>query len=70
MTNLSARELEVARLVAEDLADKDIARILLLSVHTVRAYLRRIGCKVKAQDSKLARRRAISRWVEDHDKAA
>ena len=70
MTALSARELEVARLVAEDLADKDIARILLLSVHTVREYMRRVGKKVGAKDSKFARRRAICRWVEEHDKAA
>ena len=70
MTELSPRELEVARLVADDLADKEIARILLLSIHTVREYLCRIGSKLKAEDSSIARRRTISRWIEDHDKAA
>jgi DNA-binding NarL/FixJ family response regulator len=67
---LSPRELEVARLVAADLPDKAIARTLLLSIHTVREYLRRIGWKLNAEESVRARRRTITRWVELHDRAA
>lgn len=65
MTNpLSPREQEVARLVAEDLSDKDIAHILCLSVRTVQAYLDRIAGKIGASASPYSRRRTITRWVE------
>ncbi len=61
---LSPREQEVARLVAEDLADKEIAAILCISVRTVQQYLDRIGDKIKTCDSQRARRRAIRAWVD------
>ncbi|MHB1097813.1 MAG: helix-turn-helix domain-containing protein [Gemmatimonadaceae bacterium] len=65
MTNpLSPREQEVARLVAEDLSDKDIAGILRISVRTVQAYLDRIAGKIGAASSPYSRRRTITRWVE------
>lgn len=61
---LSPREAEVARLVAEDLSDKEIASILQISPRTVQAYLDRIASKLCTHDSKYSRRRAITRWVE------
>lgn len=64
---LSAREAEVARLVAQDLTDKLIADILGVSAHTVREYLDRIGRKIGAQKGRRSRRRVIARWIEAHD---
>ena len=60
---LSPRELEVARLVAEDLADKEIAQILRISVRTVHGYLDRIALKIEAHTLHISRRRAIARYV-------
>jgi DNA-binding NarL/FixJ family response regulator len=62
MTDLSAREREVARLVAEGMADKEIARDLTLSIHTVREHLARIGRKLGADEKKGSRRHAITLW--------
>jgi DNA-binding CsgD family transcriptional regulator len=67
---LSPREMEVARLVAEDLADKEIADILQISVRTVQNYLDRIGRKIATDKSVRARRRVITRWVEDAESEA
>ncbi len=44
--SLSVREFEIARLIAEDLSDKEIARRLQLEVSTVRTYLKRIFDKL------------------------
>lgn len=62
---LSAREMEVARLIAEDLADKEVADILQISIRTVQSYLDRIARKIGAVRATVARRRAIRQWVED-----
>ena len=64
---LSPRELEVARLIAEDLADKTIASILQISPHTVEAYIVRISLKIHTDRSKLARRRVITRWLKEYE---
>lgn len=64
---LSPRQLEIARLVAEDLADKEIADICQISIHTVREYLKRIAAKLAAGSSDVARRRAIARWIREHE---
>lgn len=61
---LSPREREVATLVSEDLADKEIAVILCISVRTVQSYLDSIARKIGAQDEKRSRRRVITRWIE------
>ncbi|MDB4893133.1 MAG: Bacterial regulatory protein luxR family [Gemmatimonadetes bacterium] len=61
---LSPREREVATLVSEDLADKEIALILCISVRTVHSYLDSIARKIGAQDEKRSRRRVITRWIE------
>jgi DNA-binding CsgD family transcriptional regulator len=68
MTRLSPRQMEVARLVAEDLADKEIAQILRLSIRTVHEYLDRIGARIGSSNSPHARRRAIARWVDDAER--
>ncbi len=62
---LSQREVELARLVADDLSDKEIAQILQISVHTVRHHLDNIGRKLGTQTSVKSRRRAIRAWVLD-----
>ena len=64
---LSAREMEVARLVAEDLTDKLIGDILGISTRTVQEYLDRISAKIGAKKGKRSRRRIIARWVDHHD---
>lgn len=43
---LSVRELEIARMIAGDLSDKEIARRLQVEVSTVRTYLKRIFDKL------------------------
>lgn len=62
--------MEVARLVAEDLSDKEIAPLLQISVRTVQNYLDRIGKKIGAEHSELSRRRLIARWVENAEQEA
>ncbi len=64
MSDLSPREQEVARLVAEDLADKEIAAILRISIRTVQQYLDRIAKKIKAEESRRSRRGAIRAWMK------
>lgn len=66
---LSPREMEVARLVADDLTDKEIACILRLNIRTVHEYLDRIGRKLAASDSQRSRRRVIRAWVQQLDAA-
>ncbi len=68
MGPLSARELEVARLVAEDLSDKLIGDILGISPRTVQDYLDRIGKKIGVGKGRKSRRRVIARWVERYER--
>jgi LuxR family maltose regulon positive regulatory protein len=58
---LSARELEVLRLIAEGLTNQDIAVRLYLSVHTVKAHARTIYAKlgVSSRTQAVARGRAL-----------
>jgi ATP/maltotriose-dependent transcriptional regulator MalT len=46
-TDLSARELEVLRLVAEGLSDAEIAERLVLSRHTVHRHVANIRTKLR-----------------------
>jgi DNA-binding CsgD family transcriptional regulator len=46
MRSLSARELEIARMIAEDLSDKEIGCRLSVEVSTVRTYIKRIFAKL------------------------
>jgi DNA-binding NarL/FixJ family response regulator len=69
VTPLSPRELEVARLVADGLGDKEVARILLISTRTVQDYLDRISRKIGAcDDLRLKRRNVIARWIDTNDR--
>lgn len=43
---LSVREFEIARMIAEDLSDKEIARLLDVELSTVRTHLKRIFDKL------------------------
>jgi len=66
MTKLSAREMEVARLVAEGLMDKEIAPILCISVWTVKTHLDRIADKIGANKAR-NRRIAIAVFIERYE---
>lgn len=63
---LSARELEVARLIADDLTDKEIALVLVVSIRTVQRHLDNIEAKLP-KDPKRSRRRIIARWLVDYE---
>lgn len=65
---LSAREAEVARLVAEGLSDEEVAQILIISIRTVQSYLDRIGKKLGAEKQPHRRRRVIRVWVKENDR--
>jgi DNA-binding CsgD family transcriptional regulator/tetratricopeptide (TPR) repeat protein len=58
---LSAREVEVLRLVAQGLTDAQVAERLILSIHTVHAHLRSIYDKLEVSS-----RTAASRFAVDH----
>lgn len=61
---LSPRETEVAKLIADDLSDKEIAKELGISYKTVQVYLDRIVRKLQIDTTQLARRRMIRRLVD------
>ena len=60
---LTARESEVARLLAEGLSDAECAQILMTSVHTVRSHISHIIGKIETAKHPYRRRRVISAWV-------
>jgi LuxR family maltose regulon positive regulatory protein len=55
---LSARELEVLRLLASDLNGPDIARELVVSLHTVRSHTKSIYAKLGVNSRRAAVRQA------------
>ena len=55
---LSERELEVLRLLATDLSGPDIARELVVSLHTVRSHTKNVYAKLGVNDRRAAVRRA------------
>jgi LuxR family maltose regulon positive regulatory protein len=57
---LSKREVEVLRLLATDLTSIEMARELVLSVHTVRSHIKSIYAKLDAH----SRYEAIARATE------
>lgn len=63
---LTAREVEVARLVGDDLTDKEIAAVLIVSIRTVQRHLDNIEAKV-GKDPKRSRRRVIARWIANYE---
>ncbi len=63
---LSARELEILTLIAKGNMNKEIARILGLSTHTVRNYTVKILRKLDVDDRTSAAVLAISRgWIDN-----
>ncbi len=62
---LAARELEVVRLVADGLTDKEIGKELFLSSRTVQNHLARVR-----QKTGLGRRPEFARWAVEHAVAA
>jgi predicted ATPase/DNA-binding CsgD family transcriptional regulator len=58
---LSARELDVTRLVADGLANKAIAAQLHLSVRTVESHVRHVLAKARLQN-----RTQLATWARDH----
>lgn len=67
MTDLSPRQLEIARLVAEGLTDQEIANLVQATVRTVQTHLDRI-VKRLGLDAKRNRRVLITRWIEQYEK--
>jgi len=59
---LSAREMDVLRLIATGLSDADVAARLYLSPHTVRAHIRSIYSKIG-----VASRSAATRFAADNN---
>jgi predicted ATPase/DNA-binding CsgD family transcriptional regulator len=59
--DLSARELEVVRLVADGLANKTIAVQLHLSVRTVESHVRNVLAKAR-----LSNRTQLAKWAREH----
>jgi non-specific serine/threonine protein kinase len=62
---LSARELEVARLVARGLTNRQIAEQLVLQTSTVGNHLQRIYARLE-----LSGRAQLAAWVSEHDDAS
>jgi DNA-binding NarL/FixJ family response regulator len=58
---LTAREVEVLRLVAQGLTDAQVAERLIVSAHTVHAHLRAIYGKLE-----ITSRAAATRFAVDH----
>jgi DNA-binding NarL/FixJ family response regulator len=58
---LTAREIEVLRLLATGLSNKQIAKYLVLSPHTVNAHIHSIFSKLAVQS-----RSAATRYALDH----
>jgi len=60
-TNLTAREREILTLVAEGLTDAQIARMLVLSPHTVHRHVANVRTKLGVPS-----RAAAAAWVLSH----
>jgi DNA-binding NarL/FixJ family response regulator len=61
--DLTAREVEVLRLVAKGLTDAQIAERLTLSVRTVQAHLRSVYAKLGVNTRSAATRAALERGL-------
>jgi DNA-binding NarL/FixJ family response regulator len=63
---LTPRELEILRLIADDLSNLEIARRLVLSVHTVKNHVHKVLETLGVHSRRAAVRHAIERgWLSD-----
>lgn len=60
--SLTAREWQVAQLVAEDKSNKEVAQALQITPATVRGHLEAIYLKLDVHS-----RVGLTRWVLEHD---
>jgi LuxR family maltose regulon positive regulatory protein len=65
---LSERELDVLRLLASDLGGPDIARQLIVSLHTVRTHTKNIYAKLGVNNRRAAVRRAQELHLMSHNR--
>ena len=63
---LTARELEILRLISDELSNREIARRLGLSVHTVKNHIHKVLETLGADSRRQAVRHAVDRgWLPD-----
>lgn len=62
---ITRRELEVARMVAKGMADKEIAKVLYVSPRTVQAHIRNATTKVGVNNRTLLARYIIDNHLEE-----
>lgn len=65
MSQLTTRQREIAGFVAQGLRDKEIARELCLSIHTVRWHLREATRRTRASRVQLAVAVAVERAMRE-----
>lgn len=65
LDDLSPREAEVLRLVAEGATNREIAESLFISEHTAKAYLRRLLAKLKVRNRQQAAAVAVREGILD-----
>ncbi|HWM89267.1 MAG TPA: response regulator transcription factor [Thermoanaerobaculia bacterium] len=64
--HLTPRELEILRLIAEDLSNHEIARRLYLSVHTVKNHIHKVLETLGVESRRQAVRHAVEKgWLPD-----
>ncbi len=69
-SNLTTREMEVLKLLAKGLTNKQIARVLCISDHTVRNHVNNILEKLEVSDRTEAATTAIQRGIIEMDNLA
>lgn len=68
--HLTARELEILRLISDELSNRDIARRLHLSVHTVKNHIHKVLDTLGVESRRQAVRSAVERgWLGDRRRA-
>ncbi|MES1241645.1 MAG: response regulator transcription factor [Acidobacteriota bacterium] len=68
--HLTARELEIVRLISDDLSNQEIARRLHLSVHTVKNHIHKVLETLKVESRRQAVRYAVEKgWLPDRHRS-